>query len=137
MAATSLKLAALGCLASGMAWADCTTQSFDPPAAFPPLAVPAAPDPELKPVRPACLADITSPEQESCPRDVLAAYAAQIDAWVAALNAYVVETNAYANAAAERANAAVDHALGARAFADAALDYANCEAAEINRLAGE
>jgi len=135
MALKTVKLAALGCVLSGMAWAECRPPAFT--AAVPPSVpvAPTPPDPGLRPEIPACLAVIDRPEQENCPRDVLAAYADAVDAWAAALNAYVAATERFANDAVEAANAAIDHARAATRHADAAVAFANCEAERINALA--
>lgn len=84
-------------------------------------------DLSLRPVLPACLEGLADPSRENCPREDVARYGAELDAWVAALEDYVTQTNGYANQLAAFANAAVAEAHEARAAADAALDFARCE----------
>ncbi len=93
---------------------------------------PAAIDMSLRPVVPTCLQGLAEPSQENCPRDELLAYGAAIEAWAAALNEFVTETNRYANQVTVFANSAVGFAREARRHADAALGFAECEAAEIS-----
>ena len=97
---------------------------------------PVAPDPALRPKRPECLKSLETPSAENCDRGVLSAYGAAVETWVSDLNRYVAETNAYANAVARHANATIDAAQSSRSSADAALTFAECEAAEIRGSGG-
>lgn len=112
-------------------WAQCAIPDLASDAPAFSADQPAPPDVALRPELPDCLRDLSGPEQENCPRDVIDAYGAAVAAYIAALQAYVTETNAYANAAARFANAAIDHAEAARSYADGALGYADCEAEAI------
>ncbi|MDU8944559.1 hypothetical protein [Ovoidimarina sediminis] len=98
-----------------------------------PLTAPAPPDPALRPVLPDCLAGLSSPEQENCPRDVIAAYARDVAAYSDALQAYVLAADRHANTANRRANAAIAAARDARDHAEAAYAFAECEADAILR----
>jgi hypothetical protein len=114
------------------AFAECIAPDLDGLAPSFRLSLPTPPDPGLRPNRPECLGDPDDPSGENCPRDVISAYGAAVDAYIDALRQYVDETTRFANAAAEFANAAVAHAQGAGGYADAAYDWANCEADEIS-----
>ena len=96
-----------------------------------PLVAPVPPGPEVRPVLPECLAGLSSPDQENCPREEIAAYGRAVAAYTEALQAYVLAADRYANEAARRANAAIAAAREAREHADAAYAFAECEAGAI------
>ncbi len=124
----------LACAVPMAVAADCVPPEFagTPPAV---TALPAAPpDPSLRPALPACL-DVSSPNQESCTPEQIAAYGAAVETWEALLTEYVAAANAFANQAVADANAAVRYAQDAGPFADQVVAFAICEADEINRRA--
>lgn len=92
---------------------------------------PTPPDFALKPALPLCLRNLLGPEKENCPREEIARYGDEVEAWVEALNTYVTATNEFANEIAVFANSTVEYAHSARQFADLALEFAECEAAAI------
>jgi hypothetical protein len=114
------------------ALAECLVPGFDGSAPTFELSIPALPDPNLRPERPACLGDPADPSGENCPRDVILTYGTAVDAYLDALRAYVDESSGFANEAVDFANRAVDHAHSARGFSDAAFDWANCEVDAIS-----
>ncbi len=89
-------------------------------------------DLSLRPVIPECLVGLTDPKLEDCPRDGISAFGTAVKAWSDALHEYVNDTNRFANELTNYANRAIVYAQEARRHADAALDFANCEAAEIS-----
>lgn len=127
MAPNGLGIVAFVGLLATPALAECTVKNL----ATAPLEFSAAPPPELdlslRPVLPDCLRGLSGPEQENCPQGVIAAYGSAVEAWVAALNGFVSDTNRFANEVVVFANSAI-----ARNYADAALDFAYCEAAAIS-----
>lgn len=117
-------------LSCGAAWAECDPASFDADLPDVSLVPPSPPDPSLRPVPPACLANAAEPIQQNCTDAEIAAYSAAIAAYGTALQAYVDDTNRFANDTVDLANAAAEFAERARDFADGSLDWARCEVNE-------
>ncbi len=135
MARSAVMCAMAVSLVSGAAWAECDPASFDAGLPDVSLVPPALPDPGLRPVPPACLANAADPIQQNCTDTEIEAYSTAIAAYSSALQAYVDATTRFANDTVGLANAAAEYAERARDFADGSLDWARCEVEEINAAA--